>query len=65
MIQSKQEILIHCGFRIFPIAPIYSLEVNPSGGEKLKYLRFLRHDIEAIASAYCPIVFSPCKVLLF
>ena len=28
-------------------------------------MRFLRHDIGVIASAYCPIVFAPCKILMF
>ena len=28
-------------------------------------MRFLRSDVAAIASMYMPIVFSPCKVLVF
>lgn len=28
-------------------------------------MRFLRHDMSVIASAYSPIVFTPCKVLMF
>ena len=31
----------------------------------MKYLRFLRRDISAVASVYCPIMFAPCKILLF
>jgi len=28
-------------------------------------MRFLRHDMSVIASAYSPIVFTPCKILMF
>ncbi len=28
-------------------------------------MRFLRKDITVIASAFCPIVYSPCKVITF
>lgn len=31
----------------------------------MKYMRFLRNDTSAIASLYLPIVFSPCKILMF
>jgi pre-rRNA-processing protein TSR1 len=42
------------------------METNPgSSTEKLKYMRFLRDDMCAVATAICPIVFSPCKVLCF
>jgi len=41
------------------------MEPSPGHGDKLKYMRYLRHDISAVASAYMPIVFSPCKILLF
>jgi hypothetical protein len=52
------------------IKPIYAQETSPGGlgagsSEKLKYMRFLRHDMSVIASAFCPIVFAPCKVLIF
>jgi len=70
VVESKTEIEIHCGFRKMTIKPIFSLETSPGGlgqssSEKLKYLRFLRHDMSVIASAFCPIVFAPCKVLMF
>jgi hypothetical protein len=47
------------------IKPTFSLEPAPGQGDKLKFLRFLRHDMSAIASVYLPIIFAPCKVLLF
>lgn len=68
-VQSKQEVEVHCGFRKMTIRPVFSLETTPGGnagsGEKLKYLRFLRHDVSVIASTYSPIVFAPCKILMF
>ena len=48
------------------LQPVLSAETNPgSASEKLKYLRFMRSDIPAIATAICPIVFAPCKVICF
>jgi pre-rRNA-processing protein TSR1 len=64
-IPSKTRLEIHCGFRRFVIRPTFSVEPSPGQGDKLKFLRFLRHDAAAIASVYCPIVFSPCKILMF
>ena len=69
VVESKSEVEIHCGFRKMTIKPVFSLETSPGGqagtGQKLKYLRFIRHDMSIIASAFCPIVFAPCKVLMF
>ena len=43
-----------------------SAETNPgTPNEKLKFLRFMRPDQPAIATAICPIVFNPCKVICF
>ncbi|CDW72986.1 pre-rrna-processing protein tsr1 homolog [Stylonychia lemnae] len=69
-VESKTEVEIHCGFRKMTIRPVYSSETSPGGlgassNEKLKYQRFLRHDMSVIASTFCPIVFAPCKVLMF
>ena len=66
VIPSKQRMEFHCGFRRMLVEPIFSLETNPgSNTEKLKYCRFLRDDTSTVATAICPIVFSPCKVLCF
>ena len=64
-IPSETEMLLHCGFRVFIVRPTFSQEPSPGHGDKLKYMRFLRTDMAAIASMYLPIVFSPCKILLF
>ncbi len=38
---------------------------NASKNDKTKYMRFLRKDMAVIASAYCPIIYSPCKTICF
>ena len=65
-IPSKMRMEFHCGFRRMTLQPILSAETNPgSPSEKLKFLRFMRSDMPAIATAICPIVFAPCKVICF
>ena len=65
-IPSKTKMEFHCGFRRMTLQPVLSAETNPgSATEKLKFLRFMRDDIPAIATAICPIVFAPCKVVCF
>lgn len=65
-IPSKLPMEFHCGFRRMKLEPVLSAETNPgAASEKLKYLRFMRDDQPAIASAICPIVFAPCKVICF
>ena len=64
-VPSKTEVIIHCGFRWFTIKPIFSVEPSPGQGDKLKYMRFLKHDVSSIATAFMPIVFTPCKILVF
>lgn len=65
-IPSKTRMEFHCGFRRMTLQPILSAETNPgSSTEKLKFLRFMRDDMPAVATAICPIVFAPCKVLVF
>jgi pre-rRNA-processing protein TSR1 len=65
VVPTKTLLEVHCGFRKYLIKPTFSLESQPGQGDKLKALRFLRSDIPAIASAFCPIIFSPCKILVF
>ena len=63
---SKMKMEFHCGFRRMTLQPIFSAETNPgSATEKLKFLRFMRDDMPAVATAICPIVFAPCKVICF
>jgi len=48
------------------LEPVFSAETNPgSASEKLKFLRYMRYDMPAVATAICPIVFNPCKVICF
>lgn len=55
-----------CGFRRLSIVPTFSMELNAAGkNDKFKYMRFLRKDMFVIATAFCPIVYSPCKVIVF
>lgn len=66
VVPSKELMELHCGFRRFACKPIFSSETNPgSATEKYKYNRFLHVDQPTIATIYCPIIFAPCKVLLF
>ena len=37
---------------VFTVRPIFSLEPNSGQGDKLKYMRFLRTDVGAIASIF-------------
>jgi len=65
-IPSKTRMELHCGFRRMTVQPVLSAETNPgSASEKLKYMRFMRFDSPCVATAICPIVFAPCKVLCF
>ena len=65
-IPSKTRMEFHCGFRRMTLQPVLSAETNPgSATEKLKYMRFMRFDMPAVATAICPIVMAPCKVLCF
>ena len=42
------------------------MELSASGkDDKFKYMRFLRKDMPVIASAYCPVIYAPCKVICF
>jgi len=65
-IPSKTLMEFHCGFRRMQVKPVFSAETNPgTASEKYKYMRFLRDDMSAVATAICPIVFAPCKVMCF
>lgn len=65
-IPSKMNMEFHCGFRRMTLQPTLSAETNPGNrSEKLRHLRFMRRDMPCIATAVCPIVFAPCKVMVF
>ena len=67
VIPSNSDMQFNCGFRRMHIKPVFSLETNPgAASEKFKYLRFLRSDdTPTVATAFCPIVFAPTKVVCF
>ncbi|XP_077397944.1 pre-rRNA-processing protein TSR1 homolog [Festucalex cinctus] len=61
-IKSKEELVIHCGFRRFRASPIFSQHTS---ADKHKMERFLRPDAPTVVSVYAPITFPPTGVLLF
>jgi len=66
IVPSKDLMEFSCGFRRLAIKPTFSMELNASGkNDKLRYMRFLRKDMSVVATAYCPIVYAPCKVIAF
>jgi len=65
-VPSKTLMEFHCGFRRVTIKPAFGIETNPGAAtEKYKYSRYLRDDGPLVASAICPIIFDPCKVMCF
>ena len=66
IVPSKSTMEFGCGFRRLVIKPTFSMELNAAGkNDKCKYMRFLRKDITVIATAYCPIIYQPCKIITF
>ena len=66
IVPSKAPMEFSCGFRRLVVKPTFSMELNAAGkNDKFKYMRFLRKDMNVIASAFCPIIYSPCKVITF
>ncbi|XP_061448400.1 pre-rRNA-processing protein TSR1 homolog [Rhineura floridana] len=59
---SKEEVIVHCGFRRFRASPLYS---QHSSADKHKLEQFLRADTATVATIYAPITFPPASVLLF
>mmetsp|Transcript_12923 Transcript_12923/g.21870 ORF Transcript_12923/g.21870 Transcript_12923/m.21870 type:complete len:429 (-) Transcript_12923:32-1318(-) len=66
IVPSKSLVEFSCGFRRLAVKPTFSKEINPTGkNDKMKYMRFFRKDVDTIATAYCPIIYSQCKVIAF
>jgi len=64
VIKSKQEVWMHCGFRRFMAKPNYAeTPKRASTCKKYKFMRFLQ--AEASISMYCPVMFPPCRLLMF
>jgi len=65
-IKSKQEVLMHAGFRRFSAKPTFS-EIPRKGSSrerKFKSMRFLHEEVTSCASFYAPVVFPPCRLLM-
>jgi pre-rRNA-processing protein TSR1 len=66
IVPSKAPMEFSCGFRRLTLRPTFSMELNAAGkNDKLRYMRFLRKDMSVIATAYCPIVYQPSKIIAF
>lgn len=66
VMKSKQEIWLHCGFRRFMSRPTFSeVPKKASTCKKFKFMRFLRQDDTAAISMYAPVMFPPCRLLMF
>jgi len=65
VIKSKDEVVLHAGFRRFSARPIYSeIPRKSSTNKKYKFTRFLHQEVTACASFYAPVVFPPCRLLM-
>jgi len=65
VMKSKDEVVMHAGFRRFPARPIYSeIPRKTSTNKKYKFMRFLHQEVTACASFYAPVVFPPCRLLV-
>lgn len=66
IVPSKSLMEFNCGFRRLVVRPTFSMELNSSGkNDKTKFMRFLRADMNVIATAYMPFVYQPCKIVCF
>ena len=66
IVPSKAPMEFGCGFRRIVVKPTFSMELNAAGkNDKCKYMRFLRKDVNVVATAYCPIIYQPCKIITF
>lgn len=64
-IKSKQEVVMHAGFRRISARPSFSeIPKKTSISKKFKFMRFLHDEVTACASFYAPVVFPPCRLLM-
>uniref|UniRef100_A0A8C6XDQ4 Pre-rRNA-processing protein TSR1 homolog n=1 Tax=Naja naja TaxID=35670 RepID=A0A8C6XDQ4_NAJNA len=61
-VKSKEDVIVHCGFRRFRASPLYSQHTS---ADKHKLEKFFHADTAVVASIYGPITFPPASVLLF
>ena len=62
-IKSKEPLTMQCGFRRWPVRPIFSEATK--GCDKHKFERFLQHGVHSVVSAFGPASFGSAPVLLF
>mmetsp|Transcript_149190 Transcript_149190/g.278139 ORF Transcript_149190/g.278139 Transcript_149190/m.278139 type:complete len:806 (+) Transcript_149190:155-2572(+) len=66
VIKSKDELWMHCGFRRFMARPVFSeIPKKASTCKKYKFMRFLHQEATASLSMYAPVMFPPCRLLMF
>jgi pre-rRNA-processing protein TSR1 len=66
IVPSKSTMEFSCGFRRLVLRPTFSMELTyNTKNDKTRYMRFFRKDLNVIATAYCPFVSQPCKILAF
>jgi len=66
VMKSKAELSLHCGFRRLTARPTFSeIPKRSSSSRKFKFSRFLHPDMTACASFYAPVMFPPCRMLVF
>lgn len=62
-IKSKEELIIHSGFKRFKAAPLFS--ENSANMDKHKYEKFLHGNRNSVATIYGPITYPPMPVLFW
>jgi pre-rRNA-processing protein TSR1 len=63
-VKSKDDMVVQVGFRRFSMQPVYSS--NTRGGNNVhKFERFFQPGETCIATAFAPIHYAPCPVLMF
>ncbi|CAE8636570.1 unnamed protein product [Polarella glacialis] len=65
-IKSKQELIMHAGFRRFSAKATFSEIPRKSSAisRKFKFSRYLQQGAQTCASFYAPVVFPPCRLLM-
>ncbi|KAI9586788.1 hypothetical protein GQX74_002635 [Glossina fuscipes] len=61
-IESKERLIMQCGYRRFIVNPIFSQHTN---GNKHKFERYFRPHTTICATVYAPIQFPPAPILAF
>ncbi|OMJ80851.1 hypothetical protein SteCoe_18801 [Stentor coeruleus] len=61
-IKSKDQILLHYGFRRLNCKPIFTEDTT---GDKSKYLKDFKDEGSVICSIFAPVCFGPCNALMY